>query len=171
MGHQPLTVPYLVFLGLMAIAAVGLVLTPETHTMKPADRPRYHPQRISAPAKGRVSFIAALIAAFIAFAGMALFHSLAPTFLAGPLHHPSLALAGAAAFIAFAAAAAAQILLIGLGRRALATFGAVWGEDAEADRGDAEADVADEEEHGQGAGAIGGVAEGDSSTSPTRPHC
>ncbi|MGH3262098.1 MAG: hypothetical protein ACRDNS_08905, partial [Trebonia sp.] len=54
------------------------------------------------------------------------FMSLAPTFLAGPLHHPSLALAGAAAFLVFAAAAAAQILLIRLGQRALAHFGALW---------------------------------------------
>lgn len=123
---KPLTVPYLVFLGLLAAAAVGLALTPETRTMKPADRPGYHPQPIKAPAKGRVSFIAALIAGFIAFAALALFNSLAPSFLAGPLHHPSLALAGAAAFIAFAAAAAAQILLIGLGRQALAAFGALW---------------------------------------------
>lgn len=122
---KPLTVPYLVFLGLLAIAAVGLALAPETRTMQPADRPRYHPQPIKAPAKGRVSFIAALIAAFIAFAGLALFNSLAPTFLAGPLHHPSLALAGGTSFIAFAAAAAAQVLLIGLGRPALAAFGAL----------------------------------------------
>lgn len=122
---KPLTVPYLVFLGLTAAAAIGVVLTPETRTMAAADRPRYHPQPIKAPAQGHASFVGALLAAFIAFAAAALFNSLAPTFLAGPLHHPSLALAGAAAFTVFAAAAAAQIFLIGLGRQALAAFGAL----------------------------------------------
>jgi MFS family permease len=123
---KPLTTPYLVFLGLMAIAAVGLALAPETRFLEPADRPRYHPQQIKAPADARASFFGALIAAFIAFAALGLFVSLAPTFLAGPLHHPSLSLAGATAFVAFAAAAAAQILLIRLGRQALAVFGALW---------------------------------------------
>jgi MFS family permease len=120
---KPLTTPYLVFLGLMAMAAVGLALTPETRTMKPADRPRYHPQHIEAPAQARPAFFGALIGAFIAFAALALFVSLAPTFLAGPLRHTSLALAGAAAFLAFAAAAAAQILR--LEQQALAAFGAL----------------------------------------------
>jgi len=40
-----------------------------------------------------------------------LFTSLAPAFLAGPLHHPSLALAGATAFAVFAAAVVAQTLI------------------------------------------------------------
>ncbi|MGH7735598.1 MAG: MFS transporter, partial [Gemmatimonadales bacterium] len=107
---KPLTVPYLVFLALMAVAAVGLALTPETRTLAPADRPRYHLQRITAPAQARASFFGALIGGFIAFAALAFFMSLAPTFLAGPLGHPSLALAGAAAFLVFAAAVAAQVL-------------------------------------------------------------
>ncbi|MGH9305174.1 MAG: MFS transporter, partial [Acidimicrobiales bacterium] len=70
------------------------------------------------------SFLGALIAVFIAFAALAFFMSLAPTFLAGPLHHPSLALAGAVAFLVFAAAAAAQMLPGRLGRQGLAAFGA-----------------------------------------------
>lgn len=120
---KPLTVPYLVFLGLMAAGVVGLALAPETHALEPADRPRYHPQQVKAPAQARASFFGALIAAFIGIAALAFFMSLAPTFLAGPLHHPSLALAGAAAFLVFAAAAVAQILR--LGRQALAAFGAL----------------------------------------------
>lgn len=123
---KPLTTPYLVFLALLAAAAVALALTPETRTVEPADRPDYHPQQIKAPAKAPASFVGALIGAFIAFAALALFNSLAPTFLAGPLRHPSLALAGAAAFLVFAAAASAQILLSHLRRQALAAFGAVW---------------------------------------------
>ncbi|MGH2862279.1 MAG: MFS transporter [Solirubrobacteraceae bacterium] len=123
---KPLTVPYLVFLGLMAAGAVGLALAPETRTLKPADRPRYHPQQIKAPAQARGPFYSALIGAFIAFAALAFFMSLAPTFLAGPLHHPSLALAGAVAFLVFAAAVAAQVLPSRFERQALAGFGALW---------------------------------------------
>jgi hypothetical protein len=69
----------------MAAAAVGLALTPETRTVAPADRPRYHRQRIKAPAGARAPF-----AAFIAFAALALFVSLAPTFLAGAYFRSSL---------------------------------------------------------------------------------
>ncbi|MGH3168405.1 MAG: MFS transporter [Trebonia sp.] len=122
---KPLTTPYLVFLGLLAAGVVGLALTPETRTLEPADRPRYHPQQIKVPARGRSTFFGALIGAFIAFAALAFFMSLAPTFLAGPLGHPSLALAGAAAFLVFAAAVAAQILPGRFGRQTLAAFGAL----------------------------------------------
>ncbi|MFB4302548.1 MFS transporter [Actinomadura sp. NTSP31] len=123
---KPLTVPYLVFLALMAASAVGLALTPETRTLASADRPRYHPQRITAPAQARAAFIGALIGAFIAFAALAFFMSLAPTFLAGPLGHPSRALAGAVDFLVFAATATAQILPARYGRQALAGIGASW---------------------------------------------
>jgi MFS family permease len=121
----PLTVPYLVFLALMAAGAVGLALAPETRAMAPADRPRYHPQRITAPTQARGPFVGALIGGFIAFAALAFFMSLAPTFLAGPLHHPSLALAGGVAFLVFAAAVAAQALPGRFGRQALASLGAL----------------------------------------------
>ncbi|MGH7910778.1 MAG: MFS transporter, partial [Candidatus Dormibacteraceae bacterium] len=122
---KPLTVPYLVFLALMAAGAVGLTLTPETRALDLADRPPYRPQQIKVPAQGHAFFFGALIAVFIAFAALAFFMSLAPTFLAGPLHHPSLALAGAAAFLVFAAAVAAQVLPGRFGRQALAAFGAL----------------------------------------------
>ncbi|MGH7911409.1 MAG: MFS transporter [Candidatus Dormibacteraceae bacterium] len=123
---RPLTMPYLLFLALMAAAAVGLALTPETRILAPVDRPRYHPQRIQAPTQARAAFFGALIGGFIAFAALAFFMSLAPTFLAGRLHQPSLALAGAVAFLVFAAAAVAQILPTRFGRRALAAVGAPW---------------------------------------------
>lgn len=122
---KPLTVPYWVFLALMAAGALGLAVTPETRTIPRADRPRYHPQRIKAPIQARAQFFGALIGGFIAFAALAFFMSLAPTFLAGPLGHPALALAGAAAFLVFAAAAAAQVLPGRFGRRALASLGAL----------------------------------------------
>jgi MFS family permease len=64
---------------------------------------------VSVPAGHRAQFFATCAAAAIAFAGFGLFTSLAPSFLAGTLHHSSRALAGAAAFAVFAAAVAAQL--------------------------------------------------------------
>ncbi|TWP34141.1 hypothetical protein [Leekyejoonella antrihumi] len=103
----------------MAAGAAGLALTPETRTLAPAERPRYHTQQIKAPTEGRASFIGALVGGFIAFAALAFFMSLAPTFLSGPLHHPSHALAGSVAFLVFAAAVAAQVLPARFGRQTL----------------------------------------------------
>jgi hypothetical protein len=120
----PLTVPYLVFLALMVIAATGLVLTPETHVEAAADRPRYHPQRLRAPAQARGRFYAALTGAFMAFAAIGFFTSLAPSFLAGPLGSPSVALAGAVAFLVTATAAAAPIALVRVGQDTVARLGA-----------------------------------------------
>src|SRR5262249_18420571 len=72
-------------------------------------RPAYRPQRVSVPPGDRAVFFAACAATAIAFAGFGLFTSLAPSFLAGTLHHGSRALAGAAARAAFAAAVTAQL--------------------------------------------------------------
>jgi MFS family permease len=116
----PLTVPYLVFLGLL-IVAVGLVLaTPETREA-PQPRPPYRPQRMAVPAGSRGRFLAAATATFVAFASFGLFSSLAPSFLAALLHATSLALAGAVAFSVFAAAVVAQLVTATLSvRRVLA---------------------------------------------------
>lgn len=105
----PLTTPYVVALVALAVAAVLVALVPETHpAVRPA--PAYRPQRATVPPEGRQAFAAAALAAFIGFALLGLFNSLAPAFIAGTLHHTSRALAGAAAFVVFASAAAAQVL-------------------------------------------------------------
>ena len=119
----PLTVPYLVYGALMCVALVGVALTPETRVVAVQDRPRYRPQQIHVPHSLRAPFFGALGAAFIAFATFALFTSLAPAFLAGPLHHASHALAGLAAFIVFASAVVAQIVLARRSSRNLLIWG------------------------------------------------
>lgn len=98
---DPLTVPYLVLLGLLGLAGVGIALAPETRQPQ-RPRPAYRPQRMSVPADARRPFVAALTGIFFAYATPALFIGLAGTFLAGVVHQTSLALAGTAIFIVFA---------------------------------------------------------------------
>jgi MFS family permease len=119
---SPLTVPYV--LGLVALlAAIALVAaTPETRAAR-HPRPAYRPQRVSVPAAARGEYFGAALGAGVGFAAFGLFTSLAPTFLASSLHHPSKALAGAAAFIVFASAAVVQVALARRPRRELVLNG------------------------------------------------
>ncbi len=107
---DPFTVPFLVFIAALLVAAAMVLISPETREpVRP--RPAWRPQRVSVPADARGSYLAAAITAAISFASFALFTSLAPTFLAGTLHHTSPALAGATAFIVFASGAAGQMFV------------------------------------------------------------
>jgi MFS family permease len=103
----PLRTPYLVFLVLLALSAVAVAASPET-VVAPAVRTRYRPQRIRVAAADRVGYAVAAAGAFAGFAVLGLFTSLAPSFVAGTLHHPSRLLAGTVVFLVFAAAAATQ---------------------------------------------------------------
>ena len=93
----------------MVLALLAISFAPETHTPS-SPRPRYRPQRVSVPPGSRARFFAAAAGAAITFAIFGLITSLAPSFLAGTLHQPSRALAGAVSFAMFAAAAVAQTL-------------------------------------------------------------
>jgi MFS family permease len=105
----PLRVPFAVFIGAMLLAWAALLVVPETRRRQ-SPRPRYRPQRVSVPARSRGRFFAAALGASITFALFGLLTSLAPSFLAGTLHQPSHALAGAVSFAVFATAALAQTL-------------------------------------------------------------
>ena len=107
---DPLTIPYLVAIGAMLVGLIGVLISPETRPPV-VPRPAYRPQRVSVPADAVNRYVAAAVGAAMAFAVFGLFTSLAPAFLAGPLHHPSHALAGATAFAVFAAAVVSQSLL------------------------------------------------------------
>src|ERR1700761_2244487 len=107
-GHA-LTLPFLVLVGTLLIGLVAIALAPETR-IATSPRPRYRPQRVSVPPQSRGRFFAAATAVAITFAIFGLITSLAPSFLAGTLHQPSLALAGAISFAMFATAALAQTL-------------------------------------------------------------
>ncbi|MDQ8043202.1 MAG: MFS transporter [Solirubrobacteraceae bacterium] len=118
----PLTTPYVVALVALVVALVAVLASPET---RDAVRPAlpYRPQSIAVPADARTTFAAAALAAFIAFAALGLFTSLAPSFIAGTLHHASRALAGTAAFLVFTAAALAQTAAAARSVRALLSLG------------------------------------------------
>jgi MFS family permease len=116
----PLVVPYVVGLTALALGTLLVGFAPETRTARPHP---YRPQRVSVPRTARAQYFAACAGAGISFATLGLFTSLAPRFLAGTLHHSSLALAGAAACAVFGAAVAAQLLTTSRSRRELLTGG------------------------------------------------
>jgi hypothetical protein len=101
----PLTVPFLVFLALGAIALVGLWVVPETGAPTPpvtteqATRSR-HPVRLPIPAAA---------ATLAAFSAMGLFAGLSGLFLATTLHRPSHALSGATLFLVFSCGVVSQL--------------------------------------------------------------
>jgi MFS family permease len=106
----PLVVPFAVFIAAQLVGLVLVFVAPETRA--PADpRPRYRPQRVSVPPQSRARYFAAAGAAVITFAAFGLLTSLAPSFLAGTLHHSSRALAGAISCAVFAAAVLSQTLV------------------------------------------------------------
>jgi MFS family permease len=107
-GHT-LLVPFVVFTTALLLAWIALRAAPETRGRR-SPRPRYRPQRVVVPPRSRGRFFAAALGAAITFAVFALLTSLAPSFLAGTLHQPSHALAGAVSFAVFATAALTQTL-------------------------------------------------------------
>jgi MFS family permease len=104
-----LLAPFGVFIAALLLAGLALLAAPETRAPR-MPRPRYRPQRVVVPAHSRARFFAAALGCTITFAVFGLLTSLGPSFLAGTLHEPSLALAGGVAFAVFATAAVAQTL-------------------------------------------------------------
>jgi hypothetical protein len=96
---QPLTVPYLVFIALGAIALIGLWAAPETGA--PA-KPTGSRRKVRLP-------IPAAAGTLAAFSANGLFAGLSGLFLATTLHHPSHALSGAALFLLFACGVISQL--------------------------------------------------------------
>ena len=98
-ASHPLTLSYIVWIALGAVALVGLVAAPET----------------GAPAAARAPFsvripASAGAATLAAFAANGLFAGLSGLFLATTFHHASHALAGATLFIVFTAGVLSQLV-------------------------------------------------------------
>jgi hypothetical protein len=108
---QPLTVPYLVFVALGAVALAGLWAAPETGA--PALRaaaPRAAAESQPAGPRRKVRLpVPAAAGTLAAFAANGLFAGLSGLFLATTLHQPSHALSGAALFLVFASGVTSQL--------------------------------------------------------------
>src|SRR3984957_20131563 len=104
---DPTVLPFVVQLGLVAAAGLGLLVVPETVSVRSALSLRF--RGLGIPQAGRAEFIAAGFAGFAAFSLLGLFSALVPTFLVGVLHDTSHAVAGAVVFLAFAVAACIQL--------------------------------------------------------------
>jgi MFS family permease len=110
-ARWPLTLPYLVFIGLGAVALAGLWAVPETGA--PASRGAAGNQPAGSARKVRLP-VPAAAATLAGFAANGLFAGLSGLFLATTLHHPSLALAGASLFLLFSCGVASQLATAGL---------------------------------------------------------
>ena len=97
---RPLSLPYVVFMALGALALVGLAAAPETGA------PSRHASATLAVAGIPVPAAAATIAAFSA---SGLFAGLSGLFLATTLHRPSHALSGATLFVVFSSGVVSQL--------------------------------------------------------------
>ena len=106
---RPLTVPYLLFVALGAIALIGLVAAPETGIPAPAAE-----GQASGSSRSSKVLAPGATATLAAFAANGLFAGLSGLFLATTLHHPSHALSGATLFLVFSSGVAAQLATNGL---------------------------------------------------------
>jgi hypothetical protein len=103
---QPLIVPYLVFVALGAVALAGLWATPETGP--PTSRAATENQSAGSRRPVRLP-VPAAAATLAGFSANGLFAGLSGLFLATTLHHPSLALSGAALFLLFSCGVVSQV--------------------------------------------------------------
>jgi MFS family permease len=116
-ARSPLRAPFILDLGLLVPAVLGLLVTPET-VQRTAFRFRL--QRLKVPPEVRGVFIRGAAAGFGSFAVAGVFSSVAPVFLGQILGRTSHALAGAIVFILFSASIVGQLVVSRLSdRRAL----------------------------------------------------
>lgn len=105
----PTRLVFYVYLGLLALAALALLLAPET-LPRIAESVSLRP-RAGVPKEERRAFISPSTTAFCIFALLGLFTALAPSMLSRQLRQPSHALAGAVVFELYAAGALAVLCL------------------------------------------------------------
>ena len=106
---HPTTLVFAAYLVVLAAAAIMLLLVPET--VHPRTRPTLGFAGLGIPERARGEFIAAAVAAFVAFALLGLFSSLVPGFIGGVLHQDSHAVQGATVFLLLAVGTVTQVTL------------------------------------------------------------
>jgi MFS family permease len=111
---SPLTVPYLLWVALGAIALLGLATAPETGTPRTAaSAPPPASEASGSPRSARL-LVPGALATLAAFSANGLFAGLSGLFLATTLHHPAHSLSGAALFLVFSSGVASQLATNGL---------------------------------------------------------
>jgi MFS family permease len=120
-GPDPTVLVFEVYLGLLAVAVIGLVYVPETVGERQKLTLRF--TGLGIPRNGRSEFIAAGVAGFAAFALLGMFTSLAPSFLGDVLHEHSHAVGGAVVFALFGTATVTQLVLARFASRAVMLIG------------------------------------------------
>ena len=106
---DPLRAPFAVNLALIAVAAAGLLLVPETVTRGASG---FRLQRLGVPAEVMGVFVRAALAGLAAFAVSGVFSSVAPEFLGLGLNQHSPALAGLLVFVLFLMSVTGQGLAV-----------------------------------------------------------
>ncbi len=106
---DPLRAPFAVNLALIAVAAAGLLLVPETVTRGAFG---FRLQRLGVPAEVMGVFVRAALAGLAAFAVSGVFSSVAPEFLGLGLNQHSPALAGLLVFVLFLMSVTGQGLAV-----------------------------------------------------------
>ena len=118
----PLTLPYLVWVALGAVALTGVAVAPETGTPAPrtaaASEPSGPRRRVRLPAPAATVTVAA-------FAATGLFAGLSGLLLAATLHQPSHALSGATLFVVYSAGVASQPATTRLGDSRVLALGSI----------------------------------------------
>jgi MFS family permease len=118
---DPTVLVFEVYLGFLAVAAIAVVILPETVSKRQRLSIRFGGFRFPDP--GRNEFMAAGVAAFASFSLLGIFSALAPTFLGGVLHQHSHAVAGEVVFMIFAIATVTQLIAGRFDDRTVASFG------------------------------------------------
>ncbi len=120
-GSYPLTVPFLVFVGLGAVALIGLSVVPETGTPTLGATT----QRPTGPRRSARLPVPAAAATLSAFSAMGLFAGLSGLFLATTFDRPSHALSGATLFLVFSCGVVSQLATTRLQASRVLTLGTV----------------------------------------------
>src|SRR5690348_11237326 len=118
---HPTTLIFAAYLAVLATAAIILLLVPET--VYPRTRPILGFAGLGIPERGRGEFIAAAVAAFVAFALLGLFSSLVPGFIGGVLHRHSHAVKGAVVSLLPAVGTVTRVTLSRLSSRRVVLTG------------------------------------------------
>jgi MFS family permease len=106
---HPTVLVFEAYLGMLAAAALCLLLIPET--VSPRRRPSLRFAGLAIPDQGRGEFLAAGVAGFAAFALLGLFTALAPTFVGDVLHERNHAVQGAVVFLLLATGTLTQVVV------------------------------------------------------------